>query len=1258
VKTPSHAIGVQTWEVESDAPERVQELQDALSDLNREVLTPLLEECFSEAVPPGRHLVLDRIELDLGTIAWERMREDIPSRLRERLRDALPFLTAEASSAGSPSASRGFPLEALGLYLQRGALPWWAEDPKETTAESLLLGLLDQEPALLKKLLLDLGRHAQVRRRLSLQFHEPALHRIIELLEPGQAPWILRYAEDWQEHQEREPALPTDSRTFRAAKWEFILAYLLADRGSVFNTKMFVRGTLLALAGHFHLSYRELLDHLHGVLQSRAFPRSRAHLTGILRELREDEERHPSAPLPSPSTREPSGGKEPSLFSRFEAFLERETSFLLPGKTAHGSLQTAAAALAREEPGRMRALLRKAGRKAAVPGRLAEHLSEGSQEGLVAAVEPGHARTLISYSRELSRTQARRPPAPAGAEAFRRIKWRVLWTHLLAERGSTFNTKAFLKSTLADLANHHNLTYGQLLDELSWSLSSEGAAPQSPLLFEHLRELAEEWRGARARKDNRRAAPGADGSTPALPAGPAALLRSWLRSAPAGNPGRALEEAVLALAETAPATLAEMLGHPACGEKKRALLRLLSPSAAAGLPAALLPGHAAFFSRLARGLSDSRSQAALSDFLADVLFPARPLSAFGEKEWEALLRRTARRHHLPESFLWIRVLEEKEHLPPSSPLAAALRTASLLPASSEPAEEKPDALPPPSHLELLEHSLRTESPPSGFASWEDLIETLMLRSPGSLADALRQAGRPERTAALLVRVLPARVLLKILKALEPAKTGWLPDLAELPSRIARAAGTRSLALALTETQARPLGFLLVLEQLLRRRAPRPHRFLIDCLQSLAGRLGTDSSSLLQGLEPDSGFSSSPELAGALDLLLRDCRERPLRAPKAIPHALPPWPAARLLEYHFRFGGFPSGTGGSPEGGDERAEKLLAACLEDKPALAALWPLLLRSSLPAALVRAKRFGLLERVARQTGRLKAFPELRRFFGSAPFHGLKPEDLEAWFWEFFLEKERQPPASGDDVLRAALECLLAKAARKKNSDPALFREQLAKAAGEHFSPSSGLSAVVRQAAEVHAPRPAPRKIPFRRPDPLPASTLFQEHQAVKIRNSGLVLLWPFLKPLWEKTGILQAGAFPGETARHRAVFLLQFLAAGHTGFPESALPFNKILCGLRPETPLLLRGYEPAPEERATCESLLANVIHQWKKLGSTSIQGLQGSFLCREGLLHETETEWILRVDQKAYDILLQFLPWQIATVKTSWMEKKLLTHWFK
>lgn len=1257
MKTPSHAIGVQTWEVESDAPERVQELQDALSDLNREVLAALLEECFSEAVPPGRHLVLDRIELDLGTIVWERMREDIPSRLRERLREALPFLTAEAPRAGTSSQSRGFPLDAFALYLQRGVLPWWAEDSKETTAESLLLGLLDQEPALLKKLLLDLGRHAHVRRRLSLQFHEPAIHRIIELLEPGQAPWILRYAEDWQEHQEREPALPTDSRTFRAAKWEFILAYLLVDRGSVFNTKMFVRGTLLALAGHFHLSYRELLDHLHGVLQSRAFPRSRSHLTGILHELREDEERHPSAPLPPSSARELPGGKEPSLFSRFEAFLERETFFLLPGQTASGSLQTAAAALAREEPVRVRGLLRKAGRKAAVPGRLAEHLSESSQEGLVAAAEPGHARTLISYSRELSRAQARRPLVSAGTEAFRRIKWRVLWTHLLAERGSTFNIKAFLKSTLAGIANHYNLAYGQLLEELAWNLPSEGASSQSPLLFSHLGELLEEWRGARARKDSRRATPGADG--PAPPADPAALLRSWLRSAPADTPGsaRALEDAVMALAETAPETLAKLLRHPAYEEKKHALFRLLSPSAGAGVADALLPGHAAFFSRLAQGLSDSRSQAALSDFMADLLFPARPLSAFGEKEWESLLRRTARRHRLPESFLWFRVLEERAHLPPSSPLAAALRTASLLPASSEPAEEEPEALPPPSHRELLEHSLRTESPPAGFASWEDLIETMLLRSPGSLADALRQAGRPERTAALLVRVLPARVLLKILKALEPAKAGWLPDLVELPVRILRAAETRSHPLALTETQARPLGFLLMLESLLRRRASRPHRFLIDCLQSLAGRLGTEVSSLLRWLEPGPGFSASTELAGALDLLLRDCRERPLRAQKTISYTPPPWPAARLLEYYLRFGGFPSGTGDSPENGDEKAGQLLAECLEDPPALAALWPLLLRSSLPAALARTKRFGLLERLARQTGRLKAFPELRRFFGSAPFHGLKPEDLEAWFWEFFLEKERQSPASGD-VLRSALECLLAKAARKKNGDPALFREQLLKAAGAHFSPSSGLSTAVRQAAEVHAPRPAPRKIPFRPPDPLPASTLFQEHQAVKIRNSGLVLLWPFLKPLWEKTGILQAGAFTGEAARHRAVFLLQFLAAGRTGFPESSLPFNKILCGLRPETPLLLREYEPTPEERATCESLLANVVHQWKKLGSTSIQGLRGSFLCREGLLHETETEWILRVDQKAYDILLQFLPWQIATVKTSWMEKKLLTHWFK
>jgi Contractile injection system tape measure protein len=198
-----------------------------------------------------------------------------------------------------------------------------------------------------------------------------------------------------------------------------------------------------------------------------------------------------------------------------------------------------------------------------------------------------------------------------------------------------------------------------------------------------------------------------------------------------------------------------------------------------------------------------------------------------------------------------------------------------------------------------------------------------------------------------------------------------------------------------------------------------------------------------------------------------------------------------------------------------------------------------------------------------------------------------------------------------------------------------------------------------------PMERQIPATQPDEAPGpeavlrkpSTAFPTDEPFYIGNAGVVLLWPFLARYFQNLGLMENNAFRGETERNRAVYLVQYLAAGKLEAPEHELLLNKVLCGAQPEQPL-----DPAnpltDAEEALSAQLLHAVIANWEKLRNTSREGLRQSFLLREGRLlrKQSDDSWSLTVSTKAYDLLLDSLPWRFSTVRLPWMQAVLHVKW--
>ncbi len=163
------------------------------------------------------------------------------------------------------------------------------------------------------------------------------------------------------------------------------------------------------------------------------------------------------------------------------------------------------------------------------------------------------------------------------------------------------------------------------------------------------------------------------------------------------------------------------------------------------------------------------------------------------------------------------------------------------------------------------------------------------------------------------------------------------------------------------------------------------------------------------------------------------------------------------------------------------------------------------------------------------------------------------------------------------------------------------------------------------------------------------------ININNAGLVLLTPFFIQFFKNLNLTREDKFWGYGEQIKAVQILQYLAAGTENNPENVLVLNKLLCGIDISFPIE-REIILSESDKHECGELLLSVIRHWRALKNISVSGFRESFLMRNGLLDFDDYKVLLRVDQKAFDMLLNKLPWSFSIVSLPWMKKNLYVEW--
>ena len=168
-------------------------------------------------------------------------------------------------------------------------------------------------------------------------------------------------------------------------------------------------------------------------------------------------------------------------------------------------------------------------------------------------------------------------------------------------------------------------------------------------------------------------------------------------------------------------------------------------------------------------------------------------------------------------------------------------------------------------------------------------------------------------------------------------------------------------------------------------------------------------------------------------------------------------------------------------------------------------------------------------------------------------------------------------------------------------------------------------------------------------------ESEQRYVVRHSGMILLAPFFKKFFDACGLLDDMEWKNKDMQYQAVHLLKYLTTGSKKIPEYNLVLEKIICGMAVEEPIPLDvGLQEYQLDEV--QALLASVIEHWKVLKNTSIDGLRETFLKRDGLITRKNDVWLLQVERKTLDVLLDSIPWGYSTVALPWNDYLIHVEW--
>lgn len=1216
----NHIIHKKIVEITFSNKSKVQELFNEMSTILNQKISLSTNRILDEIIPSNTLISFNSLDINLDSLSYPINEKELIDAYELALKNELELRLKHLDSTNHNGSEHHHQLEhkysavdILSHFLQKGVWLFWGDINFGKNPTELFNLLLKQDEKGLKSLLLNIGKETSVRTRFVNQFPEQNIKDGITLIEPTQANYIITYHHNISNLQQNVQLIKSEIELFKKSLWLFIITYLLVEKSSHFERKMFVKSTLTQLAAHYNLSYNEVLQ-----LFSQAIKTERIRTDNTLQSIILDLENEKSQPTQL--------NEQPTLLHFLKDELSSTDNEILIYYLVHGSLpsryqhysETLIELLIANEiknnPNRFKAILKKQELAPKLSIQLSNTLSNPTLIEIVNILQPTQTNFITNYHNTTLKIQNKKSIVKTEESEFRKSLWQFILLFLLNDRGSLFNTKSFVESHIRQMANHYNMSFTNLLLFLSQGIGEELLNNNSASsLFQIISSILHEQKALTdkhpIKKNDLKDLDKIDKADPNQPLyihnlllfwltrgylpwwsndkntiNPHTLLTQFINS----NPQQGLHLFKLAIQNK----IAPTISLKKVIKEITILIKLL-PNGDNAL------GTLNILSQISLPQNKGNINEIVQEILVVAMLDTYHENQFSKFDQSLYLKifLNSLKHQLGlqqiEIIKQIIASLKRNGTVPAIFLANTLHRLAKLEIEDVSYSEREKASTLKSHKQLL--NMDTDTTANEKLTFAvELLSYFLQHNKFPITYKIKNEQE--------INTLINEILLLIYH-LDAIKLNTLFEKANnSPQALMR---IHNLVLVANNQQFRNIENIL---------SP----YLITNTIRYINEVGVTNSNI----------SEINELLKWIELKNSSTLHHNTL------HSLLKKPAVAHLI--------------AEQTNKEAFNNILHHLTNNKN---------------REIIKSYTYLLELAISDSFEHEKLLINLREF--SINWFVTTSQTSMRNFFQEFLTFLSQRKNWNMTRMHEQIKILSTKISNQKEvSYMPLVQQMLAKS--DHFTSQiehqenlqtsqnqiekkiikETLGSIVEISTQNDMPNKTEQtKKPFK----------LNEGEKIYIQNAGMVLIHPFIATFFTRVGLTESGKFTTTEAQHRASHLLQYLVNNSIETPEHEMVLNKILCGLPIEEPII-NTIEITETEKETAQGLLAAVIQNWDKMKNSSVEGLQASFLQREGMLSENDEEWILKIEQRTYDLLLQTLPWGLSMIKLPWMNKPIMVEW--
>lgn len=1260
-----HIIRQHKIEINAFDKSKTQEIFNEMSRLFNHRVKDVTGYLFDKHDSEDLLIKIDSLEVDMGVIPFPVSENNFVKIYSEKLEEVLLQLLKRKEYSRQLQETNDMNMspalnQLLEHYLLTGTITWWANTNELKDPEYVFRKLKEQHESVLKTTIINLFGKQVVRKRLVYSFQEEYIRLVIRFIKPTDEVFILQYhAEVSQLHMETN-FVRTENSAFRKELWLFIFDFLADHAGTHFNRKMFVKYTLKSIANRFNMSIEQVLFYF--IEAAKTIPihfKRTGNLVSIIEEIAIEIEQekygniqYPNETLTINDSNALSELTYPMLFFLANGFIP------LKSKNEEYEPEIKLMEEVNANQSLTRNFFKTYGKEQVVRTRLITHFSESAIKAVVTIVEPAGAETIFSYSDFTNTFQRKNNLIQSEEKVFKQSLWELILSYLFVDMGSVFNAKMFLISNIQALARHYNMAYRKLLAILAQAVGQTISLTSNQTgLFYLLTEILSDTKELAFDEEI-----SIDGS-------PNVKTLSIYESAKDKNEGIS-------------------------GDKNQGIKTFSSKESANAQV------------NISSIINQIMEEDALSPYLVRAIHATNIFLHFleyGEMPWwleksthsaENIIKKLIQLY--PDELKNSLILASKKH---RVGVVFLEKYAKILRAELIGLVDKTGL-----YRNIYSYVQQFIAINHILVSIDVLFLKAAITSLNKSADdsldlklffeSIFEYTGFVNDKELKNRVIPKSNLLneshleKIHQAFDAVSTSYFPKINQnqftyshktvefLLKQLATRSGNLSYNDIIQLLPKWISGFLktgtlpeftngsIVLTQ---------SAFMAWSMEFL---LHTNKEALFELLSPK---NTSLE---QLIVLLKIINEAGVESQVRIVIENQIQQQLRKDEY------FPIHSSESVSW-----QKIIADLTSKKmsPQMELFWGSVIQMqntrSIAVQYLNDQTIEVLFNTFNQPKLMGSLQTLRRALLDGITDHFEREQFRKWITEFFLSilGEKQQYAAKITLAKQFAIFLHHKAGLNEKTLLAKLKKY---AANERGGTSENEQRVRREwlnqlllldkinestdhllrnlkseeeQLSQHLFAEKAKAVDSELPNLTETKNMEEEKKQIMddgqvyIANAGMVLLHPFIPTLFARAGLMNDKIFMNKHSQAKAALLLQYAVTGKEQSFEHELVLNKILIGM-PVEDVLDINIALTDEDKELTREMIKAIMQQWDKMKNTSLEGFTQSFLLREGYIYQKDDAWVLRVEQRAYDLLLDTIPWSFRMIKFSWMNKPLNIEW--